>query len=194
MLIFGTRLPPGRHNQTQLAQKFLRLTHNAGTREPDVHRHSSLSVLVVIATTIVFGSTVVSCGTDEKEVASIPRVFDPGKTVTYADLQAIGFKKSKEYNVEGLTGADSAYYGFWGWTHTTGKTTNSGSSRRIRMQSNSERRWPTSGLAKTPGSIRRPPAGRWGSRMLDGVPAAKPILDPRTARHPSTGTTRSTPT
>ena len=32
----------------------------------------------------------------------------------YADLQAIGFKKSKEYDVEGLTGADSAYFGFWG--------------------------------------------------------------------------------
>ena len=79
-----------------------------------MRRHSSLSVLVVIATTIVFGSTVVSCGTDKTEVASIPRVFDPGKTLTYADLQAIGFKKSKEYDVEGLTGADSAYYGFWG--------------------------------------------------------------------------------
>ena len=56
--------------------------------------------------------TVVSCGTGEPVVAPIPRIFDPGTVVTYADLQAIGFKKSKEYDVEGITGADSAYFGF----------------------------------------------------------------------------------
>lgn len=79
-----------------------------------MRRRGSLHFLVLAAAAFVFGATAVSCGTDGPEVASIPRVFDPGRTVTYADLQAIGFKQSKEYDVEGLTGADSAYFGFWG--------------------------------------------------------------------------------
>ncbi len=79
-----------------------------------MRRRSAISILVLAAAAVVFSATAVSCGTDEPVAAGIPRVYDPGKTVTYADLQAIGFKKSKEYDVEGLTGADSAYFGFWG--------------------------------------------------------------------------------
>ena len=74
----------------------------------------SLSVLVLIVTAFALGAVMTSCGSDDSEVATISRIFDPGKTLALADLQAIGFKKSKEYDVEGLTGADSAYYGFWG--------------------------------------------------------------------------------
>ena len=80
----------------------------------EVRRNGSRSILVLATAAIVFAVLAVSCGTDEVKVASIPRIFDPGETVTYADLLAIGFKKAKEYDVEGLTGANSAYFGFWG--------------------------------------------------------------------------------
>ncbi len=79
-----------------------------------MRRHSSIRVLVLIAAVLAFGATVSTCDSDEPEAVLIPRIYDSGKTLTFADLQAIGFKKSKTYDVEGLTGAESAYFGFWG--------------------------------------------------------------------------------
>ncbi len=43
-----------------------------------------------------------------------PQIFDNGRILTLEDLAAIGFKKSKTFDVEGLPSATDAYYGFWG--------------------------------------------------------------------------------
>ena len=78
-----------------------------------MRRRSSLSLLVVVVAAFVLGAAVSACGSDDSGASAIPRVYDSGKTLAIEDLQAIGFKKSKTYDVEGLNGADSAYYGFW---------------------------------------------------------------------------------
>jgi hypothetical protein len=50
-------------------------------------------------------------GSDSSGVAKIT----PSETVfTLDDLLAVDFKKGKTFNVEGLTAATDAYYGFWG--------------------------------------------------------------------------------
>jgi hypothetical protein len=54
-----------------------------------------------------------ACGSDNTEVGAIQRISDPGVILTIDDLTEFGFKKSKTYDVEGLIGAESAYYGFW---------------------------------------------------------------------------------
>lgn len=66
-----------------------------------------------LAAVLALGTLVSSCGSDDLDVAAIPRIHDPGKTFDITALQDVGFKKSKTYDVEGLIGADSAYYGFW---------------------------------------------------------------------------------
>ena len=43
-----------------------------------------------------------------------PQIFDNGRILTLDVLKAVGFKKGKEFNVEGLPAATAAYYGFWG--------------------------------------------------------------------------------
>ena len=53
----------------------------------------------------------------------------------------------KGYDVEDLTGANSAYFGFWGLAPITDRTMNFDFSRRIQMLSNSELLSPMSGLA-----------------------------------------------
>ena len=54
-----------------------------------------------------------ACGSDDAASGEIPRISDPGVNLSIDDLTAFGFKKSKTYDVEGLIGAESAYYGFW---------------------------------------------------------------------------------
>ncbi len=41
-------------------------------------------------------------------------VSEAGKTYSFEDFTAVGFKKGKEYDVSELPGAESAFYGFWG--------------------------------------------------------------------------------
>jgi len=79
-----------------------------------MNRFISISFLSVIALAFVALGTTIACGSDDSDEAAIPRIYDPGKKLTIEDLQAVGFKKSKTYDVEGLVGADNAYYGFWG--------------------------------------------------------------------------------
>ncbi|MEE8045222.1 MAG: DUF6810 family protein [Dehalococcoidia bacterium] len=76
---------------------------------------TNLSAIVLISTLFAIAAVSVACGSDESSgVAMIPRISDSGEILSLTDLEAIGFKKSKTYDVEGLTGADSAYFGFWG--------------------------------------------------------------------------------
>ena len=79
-----------------------------------MNRFISISFLSVIALAFVALGTTIACGSDDSDEAAIPRIYDPGEKLTIEDLQAVGFKKSKTYDVEGLVGADNAYYGFWG--------------------------------------------------------------------------------
>ncbi|HIF72741.1 MAG TPA: hypothetical protein EYQ61_09335 [Dehalococcoidia bacterium] len=76
------------------------------------HR-SQFRLILIILTTILVAVVLSSCGSDGDEVAAIERISDPGVTLNIDDLTAFGFKKSKTYDVEGLIGAESAYYGFW---------------------------------------------------------------------------------
>jgi len=79
-----------------------------------MNRFISISFLSVIALAFVALGPAIACGSDDSDEAAIPRIYDPGKNLTIEDLQAVGFKKSKTYDVEGLVGANNAYYGFWG--------------------------------------------------------------------------------
>ena len=64
--------------------------------------------LVIVALVAACGS---SSGSDSPGLAKIT----PSDTVfTLDDLLAVNFKKGKTFDVEGLTGATDAYYGFWG--------------------------------------------------------------------------------
>ncbi|MBU87936.1 MAG: hypothetical protein FI685_04475 [SAR202 cluster bacterium] len=57
-----------------------------------------------------------SCGNQGSNQSEgvFEKVSNPDKSLTLEDLKAVGFKKSKTYDVSELTGADSAYFGFWG--------------------------------------------------------------------------------
>jgi len=79
-----------------------------------MNRFISISFLSVIALAFVALGPAIACGSDDSDEAAIPRIYDPGNNLTIEDLQAVGFKKSKTYDVEGLVGANNAYYGFWG--------------------------------------------------------------------------------
>ncbi|MBP39411.1 MAG: hypothetical protein QF676_04990 [Dehalococcoidia bacterium] len=69
---------------------------------------------ILIFSLLVIATVISSCGSDDDDVVTIPRISDAGTVLAIEDLTAFGFKKSKTYDVEGLVGAESAYYGFWG--------------------------------------------------------------------------------
>ena len=53
-----------------------------------------------------------SCSPNEEVFAPMDKISDQGKSYSIEDFKSMGFKKSNEYNVEGLPGATSAFYGF----------------------------------------------------------------------------------
>ncbi len=70
-----------------------------------------LSFLAVVSLVIS------ACGTDASPAAeptSGPTVLAPERLLTLDDFTAVGFKKSKTFDVAGLENAESAYYGFYG--------------------------------------------------------------------------------
>ena len=60
-----------------------------------------------------------ACGSDtglepsKPSKATFQKVVPSDRTFTFDDFAATGFKKSTTYNVEELTGATAAYFGFW---------------------------------------------------------------------------------
>ena len=59
-----------------------------------------------------------ACGTNdgdsaESAPAGFQQVMDIETTFTSDDLDKIGFKKSRSYDLEGLPGASAAIFGFW---------------------------------------------------------------------------------
>ena len=71
-------------------------------------------LLLATLTIAVAGMIAAACGTDDGAGSSgIQPISDISQTFTLDDLTAFGFKKSKTYDLEGLTGAVAVYYGFW---------------------------------------------------------------------------------
>ena len=72
----------------------------------------SIMVLVFAAATLVM---LAACGSSSDSEAGALAKITPSETI-YAldDLVTVGFKKGKTFDVEGLTGATDAYWGFWG--------------------------------------------------------------------------------
>ena len=64
---------------------------------------------VVLISTIVL--ILLGCG-QTIQVASIEKITPSDTIFNYDSLNAIGYKKTKKYKVEGLTKAQSAYFGF----------------------------------------------------------------------------------
>jgi len=56
--------------------------------------------------------TLVSCS-GNRDVSSYDVVTNSSRIFTFEELESIGFKKSKEYDVSGLEGATKAINGFW---------------------------------------------------------------------------------
>jgi hypothetical protein len=79
-----------------------------------MRQRNSIFVLIITLAALTVGIALTACGSDDGDAADIPRISDPGVILSIDDLTAFGFKKSKTYDVEGLIGAESAYYGFWG--------------------------------------------------------------------------------
>lgn len=77
---------------------------------------SGRRILVLMFVLVLAGLATAACGSDDgagSSTTEIPKVFSTERILSLDDLKAIGFKKSKTYDVEGLTKADAAYYGFW---------------------------------------------------------------------------------
>ena len=76
-------------------------------------RWQKATVLLLAA---VFSISVLACGafSSDSNVIQFQQVKPFGTVLTIEDLKAIGFKASKQYDVEGLTGALDAWLGFWG--------------------------------------------------------------------------------
>jgi hypothetical protein len=72
----------------------------------------SIMVLVFAAATLVM---LAACGSSSDSEAGALAKITPSETI-YAldDLVTVGFKKGKTFDVEGLTGATDAYWGFRG--------------------------------------------------------------------------------
>lgn len=94
---------------------------------PAIVRRGFLSLLFVV---VLVSLAAVACGSEnggesdsapaasagepDAAVALIPKILDTGQVFTFDDFLAAGFKKGKEYDVEGLEAATAAYYGFYG--------------------------------------------------------------------------------
>lgn len=52
-------------------------------------------------------------GSEAEETFEFQKVTASDRVYSYEDFAAVGFKKRKDYNVEGLTRAVGAWYGFW---------------------------------------------------------------------------------
>ena len=55
-----------------------------------------------------------ACGSSSDSDGSVAKITPSDTVFTLDDLLAVNFKKGKTFDVEGLTGATDAYYGFWG--------------------------------------------------------------------------------
>ena len=52
-------------------------------------------------------------GATTSPIDTIQKVIPSSQVLSFDDFQAVGYKKTREYDVEGLLQATSAWYGFW---------------------------------------------------------------------------------
>ncbi|NQT51657.1 hypothetical protein HQ576_06395 [bacterium] len=67
------------------------------------------AVLVLVAAAACRFDT----GTGSAEGAGFQKVTPSDRTFSFEDFTAVGFKRTKQYDVEGLPGAEDAWFGFW---------------------------------------------------------------------------------
>ncbi len=76
-----------------------------------------LSVVATILAVLLVPVVMLACGSDAGGTAGEAvigaRVSDEGRTYTFDEFTAVGFKKNKTYDVSELPEAESAHYGFW---------------------------------------------------------------------------------
>ena len=74
-------------------------------------RPSSPSALrLMVALALVFA---IACGGGDGKNTEPQKILQASGSLSVSDFLAVGFKESKQYDVTGLPGAQSAYYGFW---------------------------------------------------------------------------------
>ena len=78
---------------------------------PGLATAAGIAIVLLLPVACGSGGTAAEAGpggdTAFQKVTPSERVF------TLGDLTAVGFKKSREYDVEGLTGATGAWFGWW---------------------------------------------------------------------------------
>jgi hypothetical protein len=77
------------------------------------NRPTNLLFLFVIFFT---AATISGCGSSSDGASgaiSFEKISDNGVILSIDDVKAAGWKRGKEYDVEGLMGAEAAYLGFW---------------------------------------------------------------------------------
>ena len=77
------------------------------------NRPTNLLFLFVIFFT---AATIYGCGSSSDGASgaiSFEKISDNGVILSIDDVKTAGWKRGKEYDVEGLTGAEAAYLGFW---------------------------------------------------------------------------------
>jgi hypothetical protein len=75
------------------------------------------STALLVAVLLFMAVTMPACGSSsdsESDSGGVAKITPSGTIYSLDDLLAVGFKKAKTFDVEGLTAATSAYYGFWG--------------------------------------------------------------------------------
>ena len=81
----------------------------------NTHRFSIIFAGLTVASV---AALIIACGSSENiadntSEQGFQQVMDIGQTFDPDDLNAIGFKKARSYDLEGLPGASEAIFGFW---------------------------------------------------------------------------------
>ena len=76
-----------------------------------VGRRKTAIFVAVLATVVIITA---ACGSSGSDVANFVQVRPAASNYTVEDLEALGFKSSKQYDVEGLPDGLDAWKGFWG--------------------------------------------------------------------------------
>lgn len=72
--------------------------------------------LLLLLTVLIVAVSASGCGSGPGGApngAPFEKVSDADRILSIEDVEAIGWKRGKEYDVTGLTGAEAAYMGFW---------------------------------------------------------------------------------
>ena len=72
---------------------------------------------------IFISAVILSCGESGASEKQLDVITNTEKIYSFDDLKNMGFKKNREYDVEELTGASEAYFGFWGIKKASQKIT-----------------------------------------------------------------------